>query len=426
MRVHVTSPGFQLPLLLTTMPREGPMPSRRTRTSTRSRPDAPLDLALQGGGSHGAFTWGVLDRLLEDESLSIDGVSGTSAGALNAAVMATGWAEGGRGGARAALRAFWLDVAGQNHCFGSPAAAWPHVYGSNPFASLAGVMGLPGAGGTNAMGGISGAGGAGGVAGADLFGGLMSLPNPMTAWTQQFLRAFSPYQFNPFDINPLREVVARHVHEQALRDGPLSLFVTATAVRTGQPRVFHRHDVSIDGLLASACLPQLFRAVELDGEPYWDGGYSGNPAIWPLIYETAAIDVLLVKINPLVRPDTPHSADEIADRVNEITFNAGLVAEMRAIGFVQRLVQEGRLNEGEYKDLRLHMIADEEGLAQLHPSSKLNTDRSFLEHLHGLGREAANRWLASHRDAIGVRSTLDPSATFLAPRRPPQPVTPAR
>jgi NTE family protein len=254
----------------------------------------------------------------------------------------------------------------------------------------------------------------------------MSRSNPMMAWTQQFLRAFSPYQFNPFDINPLRDVVARHVHEPALRDGPLSLFVTATAVRTGQPRVFHRDDVSIDGLLASACLPQLFRAVELDGEPYWDGGYSGNPAIWPLIYETAAIDVLLVKINPLVRPDVPHSADEIADRVNEITFNAGLVAEMRAIGFVQRLVQEGRLSEGEYKDLRLHMIADEEGLALLHPSSKLNTDRSFLEHLHGLGREAATRWLASHRDAIGVRSTLDPAATFLAPRRPAQPVSPTR
>jgi NTE family protein len=405
------------------------MPSRRTRRPTRRNTEAPLDLALQGGGSHGAFTWGVLDRLLEDDSLLIDGVSGTSAGALNAAVMATGWAEAGRQGARAALKAFWLDVAGQNHCFGSPAAAWPHVYGSNPFASLAGVMGLPGlpgAGGTKVLGGIGGMGGTAVAGGADLWAGLMSRSNPMMAWTQQFLRAFSPYQFNPFDINPLRDVVARHVHEPALRDGPLSLFVTATAVRTGQPRVFHRDDVSIDGLLASACLPQLFRAVELDGEPYWDGGYSGNPAIWPLIYETAAIDVLLVKINPLVRPDVPHSADEIADRVNEITFNAGLVAEMRAIGFVQRLVQEGRLSEGEYKDLRLHMIADEEGLALLHPSSKLNTDRSFLEHLHGLGREAATRWLASHRDAIGVRSTLDPAATFLAPRRPAQPVSPTR
>ncbi len=359
------------------------MPSRRDRR----RLDSPLDLALQGGGSHGAFTWGVLDRLLEDESLTIDGVSGTSAGALNAAVMATGWAERGRSGARQALRAFWLDVAGQGGCFGSPATGWPHVYGSNPFASMAAVPGF-------------------------------NLDHhPMAAWMQQFLRAFSPYQFNPFDINPLRDVVTRHVHVPALRQGPLSLFVAATAVRTGQPRIFHRDDLTVDALLASACLPQLFRAVVVDGQPYWDGGYSGNPAIWPLIYETATLDVLLVKINPLVRPDLADSAEAIAERVNELTVNAGLVAEMRAIGFVQRLVQQGRLNEGEYKDLRLHMIADEEGLARLHPSSKLNTDRGFLEHLHGLGCAAADRWLAEHRDDIGRRATLDPAATFLAPRR---------
>ncbi len=352
----------------------------------RRRTDTPLDLALQGGGSHGAFTWGVLDRLLEDESLAIDGVSGTSAGALNAAVLATGWAEGGRSGARQALRAFWLDVAGQNGCFGSPATGWPHVFGSNPFAA------------------------------AGLVPGFNLDHHPMYAWMQQFLRAFSPYQFNPFDINPLRAAVARHVKEPALRGGPLSLFVTATAVRTGQPRVFHRGDLSVEALLASACLPQLFRAVVVDGQPYWDGGYSGNPAIWPLIYETAALDVLLVKINPLVRPELPTTSDEIADRVNELTYNAGLVAEMRAIGFVQRLLREGRLSDGEYKNLRLHMIADEDGLAPLHPSSKLNTERSFLEHLHTLGRGAADRWLAAHRGDIGRRATLDPAVTFLAPR----------
>jgi NTE family protein len=368
------------------------MPTRRPLKPIhpRTKPGplhAPLDLALQGGGSHGAFTWGVLDRLLQDETLAVDGVSGTSAGALNAAVMASGWAEGGRAGARAALKAFWLDVSGQGSCFGSPATGWPHVFGSNPFAGLAGA------------------------------GGFNLDHHPMYAWTQQFLRAFSPYQFNPFDINPLREVVARHVHEPSLRSGPLSLFITATAVRTGQPRVFHRDDVSIDALLASACLPQLFKAVVVDGQPYWDGGYSGNPAIWPLIYETAALDVLLVRINPLTRPDLPDTPEEIADRVNEITFNAGLVAEMRAIGFVQRLVHEGRLSEGQYKDLRLHQIADEDGLAPLHPSSKLNTDRRFLEHLRDLGHAAADRWLAAHRSDIGQRSTLDPSGTFLAPRR---------
>jgi NTE family protein len=366
------------------------MPSRRTARPGARRTDAPLDLALQGGGSHGAFTWGVLDRLLADDTLAIDGVSGTSAGALNAAVLATGWAEGGRAGARAALRAFWLDVGAQAGCFGNPATGWPHVFGSNPFAAMPGL---------NTMAGFN----------LD--------HHPMYAWMQQFLRSFSPYQFNPFDINPLREVVARHVHEPALRKGPLSLFVTATAVRTGQPRVFHRDDLTVDSLLASACLPQLFKAVVVDGQPYWDGGYSGNPAIWPLIYETQALDVLLVKINPLVRPDLPDTPEEIADRVNELTYNAGLVSEMRAIAFVQRLVHQGRLGEGEYKDLRLHMIADEDGLAQLHPSSKLNTDTAFLEHLRALGHAAADRWLAAHRDDIGRRATLDPALTFLAPRK---------
>ena len=358
------------------------MPSRRAARRT----DSPLDLALQGGGSHGAFTWGVLDRLLDDDTLAIDGVSGTSAGALNAAVLATGWAEGGRAGAQAALRAFWLDVGGQGGCFGNPATGWPHAFGSNPFASVAAVP------------------------------GFNLDQHPMYAWMQQFLRAFSPYQFNPFDINPLRDVVARHVHAAALRTGPLSLFVTATAVRTGQPRVFHREDLTVDALLASACLPQLFKAVVVDGQPYWDGGYSGNPALWPLIYETSALDVLLVKINPLVRPDLPDTPEEIADRVNELTYNAGLVSEMRAIAFVQRLVEQGRVDPGSYKDLRLHMVADEAGLAPLHPSSKLNTDRAFLQHLHDLGHAAADRWLGAHRGDIGRRATLDPAQTFLAPR----------
>jgi NTE family protein len=353
------------------------MATRRKKPIPAPGPGAPLDLALQGGGSHGAFTWGVLDRLLDDETLAIDGVCGTSAGALNAAVLATGWAHGGRGAAKAALRAFWLDVAEQGSCFGSGNVAVSQQSG---------------------------------LAASSLEGNLFF------AWSQQFLRTFTPYQFNPLDINPLREVLGRHVREQALRTGPLAVFVTATAVRTGQPRVFDRDDVTIDALLASACLPQLFRAVVVDGEPYWDGGYSGNPAIWPLIYETPALDVLLVKIDPLVRPNTPDTSGEIADRVNEITFNASLVSEMRAIGFVQRLVREGRLSEGEYKDLRLHMIADEHHLGQLHPSSKLNTDRGFLEALFDLGRAAAHEWLQRHRDDVGVRSTFDPAATFLARR----------
>jgi NTE family protein len=340
----------------------------------------PLDLALQGGGSHGAFTWGVLDRLLEDESLAIDGVSGTSAGALNAGVMATGWAAGGRDGARAALRAFWHDVAGVPGCFGEPgdpgAPAWPML----PLAAF----------------------------------NLDA--NPWYLWWQQLSRGLSPYQLNPLGPNALGRVARRHVDEDALRHGPLKLFVTATAVRSGQPRVFSGPALSLDALLASACLPQLFKAVVIDGEPYWDGGYSGNPALWPLIYETAATDLVLVKINPLWRPGTPATAPEIADRVNEITFNAGLVAEMRAIHFVQRLLAEQRVDPRRYKSLRLHMVADDEGLAPLQPSSKLVTSLAFLQRLHALGRAAADRWLGDHRGALGRRQTLDPAATFLSPR----------
>jgi NTE family protein len=338
-----------------------------------------LDLALQGGGSHGAFTWGVLDRLLQEPRVQLCGLSGTSAGALNAAVLATGYASGGAVGARSALRDFWLDVATQNSCFG----AWPAA-ALSPTAP--------------------------GLASYNLDA------NPFYAWGQAFLRGFSPYQFNPAGTNPLRAVLQRHVDVQALQKGPLALFVTATAVTTGQARVFDHQDISTDALLASACLPQMFRAVDIDGQPYWDGGYSGNPALWPLIYNTPALDVMLVKINPLVRPGTPDTPAEIADRVNEITFNAGLVAEMRAIAFVQKLLEEKRVPAGAYKNLRLHMVADDAGLAPLQASSKLNTERAFLEHLFALGNQAADAWLRTHGQHLGRRATLDPRTTFLGGR----------
>ena len=353
---------------------------RRARSRSGSNAEAAplaIDLALQGGGSHGAFTWGVLDRLLDEPDLRLAGASGTSAGALNAAVLATGLAEGGRAGAQAALRAFWLDIAAQGACFGR----WPALAGA-------------------------------GLAGFNLD------RNPFFALSQLFLRSFSPYQFNPGGDNALRPVLLRHVRPAALKSGPLALFITATAVRSGQPRVFTRDDLSIDALLASACLPQLFRAVEIEGEPYWDGGYTGNPAIWPLIYATEALDIVLVKINPLYRPGTPDTPEEIADRVNEITFNAGLIGEMRAIDFVQKLIRQGQISPAEYKDLRLHMVADDEGLAPLHASSKLNTSRPFLEALHAQGRSAAERFLAAHRQDLGQRSSLDLQQTFLRPSAP--------
>ena len=342
----------------------------------------PIDLALQGGGSHGAFTWGVLDRLLDEPTLAFCGVSGTSAGALNAGVLATGFAAGGRAGAQAALRAFWLDVSGQGGCFGgTPPASPPRAWPFSP-----------------------------GLASFNLD------QQPVYAWFGEFLRFFSPYQFNPLGLNPLRDVASRHIDVAAMRSGPLQLFITATSVRTGQPRVFSGLELSIDALLASACLPQVFRAVVIDDEPYWDGGYSSNPALWPLVYRTDPMDILLVRINPLVHADLPDTPVEIADRVNQITFNAGLVSEMRAIAFVQRLVAQGQVDPGRYKGLRLHMVADDEGLAPLHASSKMNTDRQFLEALHALGHIAAERWLAAHRQDVGVTSSLDIATTFLAPR----------
>jgi NTE family protein len=336
---------------------------------------ASIDLALQGGASHGAFTWGVLDCLLEDGSLRFAGISGTSAGALNAAVLATGMARGGNEGARDALREFWHDVSRSGACFGAVPAAG---FSSSPLW-------------------------------------------PGTSWTPSaffgaWARSCSPYEFNPLDLNPLRDALRRHVDEAALRGASPQLFVTATAVRSGQPRVFSGAALSIDALLASACLPHLFRAVTIDGEAYWDGGYSGNPALWPLIYETTEADLLLVKTQPLQRAATPQTALAIADRASEIGFNAVLVAEMRAIAFVKRLLAEQRVERGRYKDLRLHLVTDEDGLGALDATSKLDTSWRFLESLWRMGRAAAQRWLDEHRAAVGVRSSYDIEAGFLAKR----------
>jgi NTE family protein len=362
------------------------------RRPLRRRTDGTvaLDLALQGGGSHGAFTWGVLDALLQDTRLVPVGVSGTSAGAMNAAVLATGFAEGGHAGARQALAAFWRDVSRTGSCFGNGA----HTPAPDPLAAM--------------------------------FPWLSAWPWSHV-WTrrladlarvgpQMLTHLWSPYQLNPLGLNPLRAVAQRHVSEEALREGPLKLFVTATSVHTGQPEVFKGRRLSLDALLASACLPHLFQAVEIEGVPYWDGGYTGNPALWPLIYDTDALDVLLVKINPLRRESTPDTPMEIADRVSEITFNAGLVGELRAVAFVQRLLREDRIDRARYKNLRLHMVHDEDGLAAFGAASKLNTQWDFLQSLHALGVAAAQRWLERHRDDIGRRSTLDIASTFLAHR----------
>ena len=336
-----------------------------------------VNLALQGGGAHGAFTWGVLDALLEDGRLAFDGVTGTSAGAMNAAVMAHGWAEAKsrrrdpRDGARAALRRFWEEIGAQ-----------PSVCALQN--SLPGLARPPGA------------------------------SNPAVQWLDVVSRVWSPYQWNPLGFNPLRSVLERLVDFERLRKrAPFKLFVGATAVRTGRVRIFRDHELTLDMCLASACLPFAFQAVEVDGEPYWDGGYTGNPALFPLFYATKSCDLVLVQINPLHRDEVPSTAQEIGDRVDEISFNASLLFEMRAIAFVQRLLDERRVEEGRYKRLRLHMIANEERLRALGASSKYDTSPAFLERLFAIGRVTGTDWLEQNWAYIGKTSSVRVAETFL-------------
>jgi NTE family protein len=374
--------------------RPGGSMAKNSAASTTT-PSTPIDLALQGGGSHGAFTWGVLDALLEDGRLAFDGVSGTSAGAMNAAVLACGYERGlaighgdaaaARGEARKALRDFWSEIGGASGCFG------PHA-------------------------GAAGPAGHAGVSDSLWPSWMFNLDSwPMYGLWNAWMQQFSPYQLNPLNVNPLRQILERHVQPRWLcQPNPaMRVFVTATAVSTGAARVFSGAELTIDALLASACLPHMFQAVEIDGEAYWDGGYAGNPALWPLVDHTEALDLLLVQINPRVRPGVPKTAGEISDRLSEITFNASLVAQMRAIEFVQRLVGEHRLDETAYKNLRLHRVADEEGLAPYDTSSMRNTDPRLLDALFHLGRGAGERWLADHFTDVGQRGSTSIREVYL-------------
>ncbi|TCZ59886.1 patatin-like phospholipase family protein [Roseicella aquatilis] len=347
----------------------GTAPLRKPAVAREVAPKR-INLALQGGGTHGAFTWGVLDRLLEDERLVFDGVSGTSAGALNAAIFVQGLAEDGRPGARKALDRMWRDVAARLAV--SPLRNTPlekALWGYDLTYSVA----------------------------YQTFDTLS--------------RVFSPYQLNPFPVefNPLRQVIADNLDEARLKRDPkaIRLFISATNVRTGKPRVFTRAEVTTDVILASACLPNVFKAVEIDGEAYWDGGYLGNPAIWPLYYERGAPDILLVQINVLNRQELPTTPSDIMNRLNEISFNASLMAEMRAIDFVQRLLDSGRLEQPRYRRIFLHCVEDEERMRQFKLSTKLNGDWDFLQTLRKFGWEAADRFLATHFDTLGRESTLD-------------------
>lgn len=331
----------------------------------------PINLALQGGGAHGAFTWGVLDRLLEDERLSFDGISGTSAGAMNAVVLAGGYHKGGRDGARQALEKFWRSVSHDGRL--SPVQR--------------GIM--------------------------DRFLGNWSFDNnPMFLALDVASRFVSPYDFNPFNINPLREILESEVDFEAVRaNREIKLFISATNVRTGKVRIFRHDEITPDVVMASACLPFMFKAVEIEGTPYWDGGYVGNPPLFPFFRATATDDIVLVQTNPVERDETPHTARDILNRINEITFNASLLSEFRAIGFVSRLVNSGMLRglakKAGYRHMLMHRIAADEALAKLTSSSKFNTEWPFFLHLRDTGREAAEAFLKAHYSAIGKRSTLD-------------------
>ncbi|MDI3511186.1 MAG: hypothetical protein PWQ61_1951 [Betaproteobacteria bacterium] len=343
-----------------------------------------IDLALQGGGSHGAFTWGVLDRLLQDDSLEIAGVSGTSAGAMNAVALAAGLMEGGRDGARECLGRFWRRVA-QTSPF--------HALEMGPAAALWGP------------------------------------DNPwLAAWTAPWRQAasvlgsqFSPYQLNPLNLNPLRDVLRETVDfDRVCGCNKTQLFIAATQVRTGALRTFRQHELSVDVVLASACLPLLFQAVEIDGEAYWDGGYAGNPTLLPLISESAAQDLLLVQINPSLRDEVPVSAEAILDRINEVTFNASLLKELRSIALLKQLIaDEGRPGH-HYRNplfaridaLKVHRVEGGQALAELGAGSKVQTQWPFLSMLFERGAEAADRWLHENRRHIGRRSTLDLREAF--------------
>lgn len=337
----------------------------------RKRGTQHINLALQGGGAHGAFTWGVLDRLLEDGRLGFDGISGTSAGAMNGVVLASGLTAGGRDGARTALEKFWTAVAR-----------------SIPFEIM-----LPSLDGQKAA--------------------LMPGLKVMLEWA----RYFSPGQLNPFDLNPLRAILTEQIDfERLRRHSPVQLFIAATNANSGKLRLFNLPELSVDTILASACLPMMNRAVEIGGEPYWDGGYAANPAIFPLFYECRSSDILLVLLTPLKYKETPHSAQEIKSRVLELAFNATFLREMRMFAHLRDHVGRSRWRLGHFErrlmQLNFHVIEAQDSISGLQAETKLAANQQFFEALRDLGRDRAEDWLRAQRPHIGKRSTVDLSKVF--------------
>lgn len=351
---------------------QGPSANASVADAEESSTGKPVNLALQGGGAHGAFTWGVLDRLLEDGRIEIEAISGTSAGAMNAVVLADGMVKNGIDGAREALESFWQAVSKAAKASPIKRSPWDYLTGNWSLDYSPGY----------------------------LFFDLLS-------------RMASPYQLNPLNLNPLRDLLAETIDfERVRRCEQIKLFISATQVRTGRVKVFQHQELSVDTVMASACLPLVFQAVEIDGEAYWDGGYMGNPALFPFFYNCCTQDILIVQINPIERNDTPDTAHEILNRINEITFNASLMKEFRAIDFSNRLLDEGSLDETRHKRQLIHIIHAHDQMNNLGASSKINSEWKFLTYLRDLGRDTANSWLEDNVDAIGKQSTVDLRALF--------------
>lgn len=332
-----------------------------------------INLALQGGGSHGAFTWGVLDTLLSDGRIEIEGISGTSAGAMNAVVTAYGLSLGGNEKAREKLAEFWHKTAeaGQKG-FLKPSAL-------DKMVSI----------------------------------GNMDL-SPSYMFYDFISKIFSPYELNPLNINPLREVLNSTVDfEQLHKNAACKLFIAATNVSTGKLRVFSNNDVSIDAILASACLPFLFQAVEIEGESYWDGGYIGNPPLFPLITDTKSKDILIVQINPVNIEHKPTSAREILDRINTISFNSSLMRELRAVHFVTNLIDNGELNAEKHKRMFIHTIEAESIVQNLGVSSKLNTDPEYIKYMFESGQRLAQEFIENNFDKLGNESSTNIGDKFM-------------
>ena len=350
---------------------------RRMERADPGTVSKPVTLALQGGGAHGAFAWGVLDRLLEDGRLDIEAISATSAGAMNAVVMAYGVSIGGASGARAKLAEFWKAVSDAGSLY-------------SPFRSFGWDKWMHAS-------------------------GLHSDQSPGFLAFQAMTHFFSPYELNPLNLNPLRDVLSRVVDFEHLKRCPVAtrLYLCATNVRTGKIKVFENGELSVDAVLASACLPYIFQTVEIEGEAYWDGGFMGNPAIFPLIYRQGSRDVIIVHINPLERSKLPRTAPEIFDRINEISFNSSLMREMRAIAFVTRLIESGALSSDNYSRILVHAVRDEAVMGELGVASKLNPEWDFLCHLRDAGRLRAEAWLDETYAAVGEKSSIDIASLYL-------------